>query len=90
MYTVWCGYHFYFNLDTNECAGNNGGCGQICTNTIGGFTCSCNDGYDIDTDQLGCAGKIYTVTNYNNLYEYIMHAYNYIIISSQQILMNVC
>jgi hypothetical protein len=26
----------------NECATNNGGCSQTCTNRPGGFTCSCS------------------------------------------------
>ena len=33
-------------LDTNECEINNGGCSQICINTIGSYNCSCNDGYE--------------------------------------------
>ena len=33
-------------LDTNECILNNGGCSQICVNTIGSYNCSCNTGYE--------------------------------------------
>ena len=32
----------------NECADNNGGCAQICTDTNEGFECSCNDGFIFD------------------------------------------
>ncbi len=33
-------------IDINECATNNGGCNQVCTNTIGGFYCSCRQGFE--------------------------------------------
>ena len=29
----------------NECATSNGGCSQICTNLVGGFSCGCYTGY---------------------------------------------
>ena len=32
----------------------NGGCGQNCTNIPGSFTCSCNSGYTLDTDNRTC------------------------------------
>ena len=44
--------------DVDECSLLNGGCHQICTNTIGGFDCSCNEGYTINTDNRTCQGTI--------------------------------
>ena len=40
----------YDGVDIDECAVNNGGCSADanCTNTIGSFTCACNDGYTGD------------------------------------------
>ena len=35
-------------IDINECNTNNGGCIQICTNTIGSFECSCPVGYSLN------------------------------------------
>ena len=39
-----------FLLDINECATDNGGCGDvathICTNSIGSFSCACVAGYE--------------------------------------------
>lgn len=32
-------------IDVNECAVNNGGCDQVCTNTQGSYQCGCNPGY---------------------------------------------
>ena len=43
-------------LDVNECNASNGGCNQVCINVIGSFLCSCNTGYELDTDQRTCVG----------------------------------
>ena len=56
-------------LDVDECLDNNGGCEYICTNTIGSFECSCQPGYDLDSDGLACIGMqlctcSYVVINY--------------------------
>ena len=49
-------------LDTNECADidpplhvcdTNG----ICANTEPGYNCTCNDGYEIQTDGRTCSGR---------------------------------
>ena len=42
--------------DTDECATDNGGCAHTCTNTVGSFECSCNSGYSLAKDGLGCQG----------------------------------
>ena len=43
--------------DTNECLQNNGECTQNCTDTIGSFVCSCNDGFTLSINRLSCFGK---------------------------------
>ncbi|XP_078670378.1 uncharacterized protein LOC144910800 isoform X2 [Branchiostoma floridae x Branchiostoma belcheri] len=40
--------------DINECETNNGGCEQICTNTIGSFECSCRENFVLANDSLSC------------------------------------
>lgn len=40
----------------NECEESNGGCNQICNNTIGSFICECNVGYEIYND-THCIGE---------------------------------
>ncbi|XP_078701801.1 uncharacterized protein LOC144927883 isoform X3 [Branchiostoma floridae x Branchiostoma belcheri] len=40
--------------DVNECASNNGGCAQTCTNTVGSFVCSCGIGFVLNADGLSC------------------------------------
>lgn len=43
-------------VDKNECqTGHN--CQQICHNTIGSYTCSCNQAYDLNSDGRTCTGK---------------------------------
>ena len=42
----------------NECEANNGDCEQVCMNTFLSFNCSCDDGYDLNTDGYTCLGKI--------------------------------
>ncbi len=43
-----------FFVDVNECSTGNGGCEQICTNTVGSFSCSCNSGYTLAGDGSSC------------------------------------
>ena len=55
-----------FAVDVNECAdGFSSGCGQVCTNTVGSFECSCNAGYELASDGFLCKGEI--VDNFCNL-----------------------
>ena len=43
-------------IDINECATNMGGCEQRCVNTPGGFHCTCNSGYTLNSDGITCTG----------------------------------
>ena len=46
-------------IDINECESmNNGGCEQLCNNTIGSFFCLCNLGYRLDDDGFNCSGEL--------------------------------
>ena len=46
----------YMCTDINECLLNMDNCSQVCTNTEGGFTCSCRDGYTLGEDGTSCEG----------------------------------
>ena len=48
-----------FITGIDECLSNNGGCSQICTNTVGSFKCACFTGYTLASDQRTCNGKHY-------------------------------
>ena len=55
---IFCAYcTFYDAIDDDECEQNNGGCGQICNNTLGSYRCLCNEGYSLDLDGFNCIGK---------------------------------
>lgn len=43
-----------FNPDVNECTLNTDNCEQTCSNTLGGFNCGCNDGYQLDSNRRTC------------------------------------
>ena len=40
-----CTRSVYFSLDIDECATDNGGCDGNCTNTVGSYTCGCDEGF---------------------------------------------
>ena len=46
------------SIDLNECLTENGGCRQTCTNTVGSFVCSCNEGFTLASDGRNCTGKL--------------------------------
>ena len=46
----------YTYPDINECLINNGGCNQNCHDSDGSYTCSCNDGYQLNNDGHTCEG----------------------------------
>ena len=54
-------------LDIDECSENDDNCSQNCSNTIGSYQCSCNDGYALDSDQHNCNGNIYNYINHETL-----------------------
>ena len=47
-----------FNPDIDECASSDGGCEQMCNNTVGSFYCSCGTGYQLDGNGLNCNGQL--------------------------------
>ena len=44
-------------LETDECRNNNGGCAQICEDTVGGHRCSCHPGYELRSNNKDCEGR---------------------------------
>ena len=47
--------HIYSDID--ECLSNNGGCHHNCHDSDGSYTCSCNDGYQLNSDGHTCEGR---------------------------------
>ena len=53
LITFSCVYTF---SDIDECLSNNGGCHHNCHDSDGSYTCSCNDGYQLNSDGHTCEG----------------------------------
>ena len=45
-------------LDIDECMEDTDACHQLCTNTVGSYTCSCRTGYQLASDDLNCDGNV--------------------------------
>ena len=48
--------YFHFFSDIDECTEDEP-CDHICTDTVGSFTCSCRDGFELDENGRDCNGK---------------------------------
>ena len=59
----------------DECLIRNGGCEHECTNLIGSFVCSCNDGYELDTNSFNCTSK--RSDNYELVFGNVINACHY-------------
>ena len=50
-------------LDIDECSENSDGCAQVCSNTVGSYTCRCNPGFTINTSNARqCTGEYVIMT----------------------------
>ena len=48
---------YSYTIDVDECETLNGGCQQICNNTVGSYFCSCTEGYQLQMDGTTCQGQ---------------------------------
>ena len=55
----------YTHPDTDECFLETDLCDQSCTNTAGGYTCSCGTGYTLDNNGRTCSGKFVCAHGYH-------------------------
>ena len=55
-----------YSLDVNECSIGEHDCEDVCTNTVGSYSCSCRDGYALDdngrTCSISCGGRLTDIT----------------------------
>ena len=59
FYLLWkCGNNLEnpITSDLNECSTGNGGCLQLCINSIGSYRCSCRPGFVLNSDNRTCSG----------------------------------
>lgn len=48
------GFGAIFFTDKDECATNNGGCQHLCKNTVGSYSCSCQNGFVLHENKHDC------------------------------------
>ena len=48
---------FYIVLDVNECTNGDNSCDHNCQNTDGSYTCFCDSGYSLTSNDKSCSGK---------------------------------
>ena len=48
-----------FHSDIDECVPGLTRCNHNCTNTAGGYFCTCMDGYELESDNYTCTGDDY-------------------------------
>jgi hypothetical protein len=65
--------NFIFESDIDECDINNGGCSHNCTNTNGSYSCTCNSGYTLASDQTTCTDGKYIITRKYSVVIYLTH-----------------
>ena len=46
------------HTDIDECSEGVSGCSQLCSNTVGSYRCSCQNGYQLGSDNHTCLGNI--------------------------------
>lgn len=51
-----CMYNFTFYIDIDECSEGSHDCEQMCINTHGSYTCSCDEGYEALNNGRSCVG----------------------------------
>lgn len=51
------GFEANYFIDRDECSTNNGGCQNICKNTIGSYQCLCNNGFVLHENKHDCVGS---------------------------------
>ena len=61
VYVISTPYSFF--SDINECSTNPCPANSRCQNTVGSYTCTCNFGYQLNTETKQCEGKIISQKN---------------------------
>lgn len=60
-------YFFHTVAEINECLNGTDNCEQICTNTLGSFVCSCNEGFELEENGFSCKRKWTILAYYSHL-----------------------
>ena len=65
-----------YDADVDECSEGTSGCSQLCTNTIGSYTCTCDNGYQLTNDNHTCTDIDECTVNNNGGCEQTCHNTN--------------
>ena len=58
----------WYVSDINECTTSNGGCEHICVNGDGSYSCTCDNGYELNNNHKNCSGTFHqTYTDINHI-----------------------
>ena len=50
--------HYNIIIDIDECQENTHLCNQTCNNTVGSYTCQCQEGFRLDNNAVDCNGML--------------------------------
>lgn len=62
-------FYSYNVTDIDECSTIND-CQQLCVNTVGSYSCNCDEGFSLSDDGHNCTGMVYQ--NISNISFYII------------------
>ena len=72
MWSAFKGVTKFSSLDNDECKRDEHKCEQNCINTIGGYRCSCNLGYILDSNGFNCTGTLMpTLQSYIKVFSFM-------------------
>lgn len=72
------GFSATFIKELDECELKDHGCQHECTNTLGGYQCSCHIGYELHSDKKTCESKqMFCFTIHNICYTLYVVCYSY-------------
>ena len=54
IFRIWLTLFSFTERDINECLEETDGCAQKCEDIVGGYSCSCDDGYKLENDNHTC------------------------------------
>ena len=60
-------------IDIDECVTGAYECKQFCNNMVGGYNCSCSDGYYLGHSGFDCLSKTYTLQYFTDTFNIIFN-----------------
>lgn len=64
--------------EIDECSLRTDGCAHNCTNTVGGYACSCQIGYTLSYNAMDCKGRCQLIINQINFASFQFFSFQFI------------